>query len=267
MSPRDTDPTPNPDVNAVLHGLLESVRGVLGEQFVGMYLHGSLATGDFNPNRSDIDFVVVTADGLADEMVEALTAMHARLAVSHPAWGKKLEGSYIPQQPLRRYDRTRALHPHLGTGEPLRVEQHDSAWIIQRHILRERGVTLAGPAPHTLIDPVSPDALRGAVLSILRGWWAPILDHPVLLQSAEYRTYAILTMCRMLYTLQYGTVASKPIAARWAQEALGERWATLIERALAWPHGPQPENLDETLDFIRYTLEQSAEAQNTMDEA
>jgi predicted nucleotidyltransferase len=31
---------------------------VLGDLLFGTYLHGSLATGDFDPLRSDIDFVV-----------------------------------------------------------------------------------------------------------------------------------------------------------------------------------------------------------------
>ena len=80
-------------------------------------------------------------------------------------------------------------------------------------------------------------------------------QRPARLQSSEYQAYAILTMCRALYTLQHGTVVSKPVAARWAQETLGERWAALIERAAAWRHDAPLDELNETLDFIRYTLE------------
>src|SRR5206468_6240914 len=49
-----------------------------------------------------------------------------------------------------------------------------------------------------------------------------------------YRSYAVLTMCRMRYTLQYGVVVSKPMAARWAQAAPDSRWTALIEAALGW---------------------------------
>ena len=49
------DPTAYPDVNAVLAELSASVQTVLGHHFVGMYLYGSLALGDFNPRSSDID--------------------------------------------------------------------------------------------------------------------------------------------------------------------------------------------------------------------
>jgi len=252
-----THPTPYPDVNAVLHLLLSSVQAVLGNRFVGLYLHGSLASGDFDPHRSDIDFVVVTADELPDDMLPALEAMHVRIAASDLRWASKLEGSYIPQRAFRRYDPTHALHPALRVDGSFAVDQHGSDWIIQRHAIREEGVALAGPAPEALIDPVHPDDLRRAALGILREWWSPQLDDHTRLRSSEYQAYAVLTMCRALYTLQHGIVAWKSVAARWAQSTLGEPWAALIERALAWRRGAQLDSLNETLDFIRYTLERA----------
>ncbi len=268
MSAHVTHPTAYPDVNAVLNMLLLSVQTILGNHFIGMYLYGSLASGDFDPQRSDIDFVVVTADELPDEMLPALKAMHARIAASGSTWATELEGSYIPQHALRRYDPTHALHPHIDRGGgSLRVEQHDTDWVIQRHILREQGVVVAGPAPQALIDPVLPNELRWAVLGILRGWWAPMLHDAARLHSPGYQAYAILTMCRALYTLQYGTIVSKPVAARWAQAALGRRWAALIERALEWRHDAQFDNVSETQDFIRYTLERSRQFEIPTNEA
>jgi hypothetical protein len=249
-------PTPYPEVNAVLDRLLSDVQTILGARFGGLYLYGSLASGDFDRQRSDIDFVVVTTDALPDEMLPALEAMHARIAASGLKWAAKLEGSYIPQRALRRYAPDGAPCPQINEGR-FYVGRHGSDWIIQRHILREHGVVLAGPSPQTLIDPVTPDDLRRAALGSLRAWWAPMLDDPACLQRSDYQAYAILTMCRALYTLQRGTVVSKPVAARWAQETLGERWAGLIERALAWHHDAPMDSLNATLDFIRYTLERA----------
>jgi predicted nucleotidyltransferase len=54
-----------------------------------MYLYGSLATGDFDSQRSDIDFVVVTTDGLPQEMIQDLEAMHGRLTASGLKWATK----------------------------------------------------------------------------------------------------------------------------------------------------------------------------------
>jgi hypothetical protein len=88
-----------------------------------------------------------------------------------------------------------------------------------------------------------------------------MLQDPARLHSPGYQPYAVLTMCRMLYTLQHGAVVSKSVAARWAQEALGERWAALVEWASACRHDPRSENLNATLDFIRYTLERSQQSE------
>ncbi len=53
-------PTPYPEVDAALHYFHVGAQTALGPLFRGMYLTGSLALGDFDPRRSDIDFIVVT---------------------------------------------------------------------------------------------------------------------------------------------------------------------------------------------------------------
>jgi hypothetical protein len=241
----------------VLRALLTGAQTVLGGHFVGMYLYGSLASGGFDQHRSDVDFVVVTADALPEDMVPALEAMHTRLATSGLKWAPKLEGAYVPQRVLRRHDSSAAPCPTLNEG-CFYVAPLGSDWVIQRHILREHGAVLAGPSPQDLIDPVPPDELQRAVQAVLHEWWLPILqERGIWLYRSEYQAYAVLTMCRALHTLQHGSIVSKPAAARWAQSALGEPWAELIERALTWQPDSEPGNLDQTLDFIRYTLEHS----------
>lgn len=251
-----SEPTPYSDVNAVLHELLSGVQNILGKQFVGMYLGGSIATGDFDPRRSDIDFLVVTTDEIPEEIIPALQTMHELIAAGQSKWTKELEGCYIPKHSIRHYDPIEVGYPMIERYERLVVGESGSDQVIQRHILREHGIVLAGPSVDTLIDPISPKELRQAVLDILHRWWAPILRDPGLpLNSPGYRTYAVLTMCRMLYTLQHGAVVSKSVAARWAQEMLGEPRAAVIERALLWEQDAPPVDLSEALDLIQYTVQ------------
>jgi 8-oxo-dGTP pyrophosphatase MutT (NUDIX family) len=250
-------PTPYPGVNALLQDLHAGAQTSLGDQWVGLYLSGSLAAGEFDPLRSDIDFVIVTAGELSPALVQALKALHAQLLDCHPAWGIKLEGSYIPLMALRRYDPSSAHFPSARTGGSFGDDQQGVDGIIHRAILREHGLAIAGPAPRDLVEPVPPDDLRRACAGILNEWWLPQLQDQHRLVEREYQAYAVLTMGRILYTLTFGEVVSKPIAARWAQETLEKRWTALIERALTWQPSDGISDLGETLDFIRYTLKHS----------
>jgi predicted nucleotidyltransferase len=81
------------EVDAVLAELLAGVRGTLGPQLVGVYLDGSLATGDFAQHSSDIDVLVVTEGVLAEEVIAALGTMHARLAAGTSKWARELISS------------------------------------------------------------------------------------------------------------------------------------------------------------------------------
>lgn len=257
-------PTPHADVNALLATVLAQVRATLGEQFVAMFLDGSLALGDFDA-ASDIDFIVVTKAEVSRPMFEQLRTMHDTIAALPTPWAIQLEGSYISREALRRYNPAHASHPNIerGQGERLKIVHHDASWLVHRAIAYDRGIALAGPPPRALIDPVTPDDLRAAMRAMLPGWKEWLLDHPERIVSRGYQSYVVLTMCRVLYTLQHGAVVSKPAAVRWAQEALELSWVPLIERALDGRHMPDtvalPEDIDRTLVLVRHTLAVGAE--------
>jgi predicted nucleotidyltransferase len=248
-------PTPYPVLNLLLDTLRKEVQILLGDLMVGVYLHGSLAIGDFDPLRSDIDFLVAVHEVIPERLVGELGNTHASLITSRLPWVEKLEGSYIPVEALRRYDPVNSKHPALRVDGSFAIDLHGPDWIIQRHVLREKGISLYGPNPKTLIDPVSPDAVRWAARETLLEWWALQLEKPFRLLKRDYQAYAILTMCRALYTLEHGEVVSKPAAAKWAVNVLEDRWQGLIERSLTW-HPDEPlEEMEEVLAFIRWVIE------------
>jgi predicted nucleotidyltransferase len=256
-------PTPYPDVNTVVLDLQSRVRAALGEHFVGMYLFGSLVAGDFDPRRSDVDVLVVTDAEISADQFAALQAVHRDIAASDSPWAVEVEAYYLTRAALRRDDPSFGWHLKVNRGggvlEPL---QRDRGWLIQGHILREYGVPLAGPDPRTLVDPVAPDDLRQAMAESAPEWLEQLLANPEQLRHRGFHAYLVLTLCRILYTVANDAVASKQVAGRWAQVAVGERLAELIGRALAWQkdppgkHGPETmdRDVDETLELIRYVL-------------
>jgi hypothetical protein len=176
-------------------------------------------------------------------------------------WASKLEGAYVPKELIRRHDPDGTPCPTVNEGR-FYVAGLGSDWIIQRMIVREQGLVLAGPEPKTLIDPVTGDDIRRAVLGVLQEWWFPMLADPFWLRErgSEYHAFAVITMCRALHALVHGTIVSKPKAIQWARAKLGDRWLQLLDQAVAASSHEgegQDDFLAETLDFIRFTKEQT----------
>jgi hypothetical protein len=247
-------PTPYPEINRVLRLLLDEMHRTLGDELVGLYVFGSLATGDFNPGRSDIDWMAAVRRPLSTEILETLRAMHNRVASSGLEWANRMEGSYIPVEHLKIYDPSYSYYPSLRSDGSFEIDFHDSGWIIQLSVIRERGIILMGPDPKSLIEPIPVETVKKAARDILTEWWQPqLVDHSHL-QEAEYQVYAVLTMCRAFYTIKTGQVVSKDTAARWAVTQLGERWRGLIEEAIAWRRREPFDRLEEVLELVRMAL-------------
>ena len=261
----NSHPTLYSDVNKILMLLRTEVKEILQNQFVGMYLYGSLSSGDFEPNSSDIDFLVVTQEILPDKTVSELESMHNRIWKTGMKWAAKLEGSYVHRKLIRRHNPDGAPCPTVNEGKFF-IDKRGSDWIIQRHVIRECGVVLDGPNPKILIDFVSPDEIRRAIMGILHEWWFPMLNDPAWLRDkkAGDRAFAVITMCRVLHGLEHGTIVSKPKAIQWVQSQLDERWIQLIHKAVAaTQHKNYDVHLNETLDFIRFTMGQVGEKYDT----
>ncbi len=262
MIPLSNRPTPDIELNWVLRELVSSSQAILGDNFIGAYLQGSFALGDWDV-FSDVDFLVAIEHELNEVELDALQAMHARIYKLESHWALHLEGSYFPREILKRPGPVRKPLYYLdNTFSQLILSDHCNMLVV-RWVARQYGITLAGPPACTLIDPVSPEDLIQEVLLIMQDWARQINENPEGINNRFYQPYAVLSYCRMLYTQTTGTVGSKPAAARWAQENLDSRWRSLIQRACELRPYPslrvrQPadaEDLQRTLDFIAYTLE------------
>jgi hypothetical protein len=245
--------TAYPAIDEVLAALLAESRTLLGDDLFGMYLFGSLTSGGFDEETSDIDFAVVTWSDPTALQAE-LGALNRRLQATGSPWAARLEGSFLPRHVFEDFNPTAAMFPTIGMGGWYGLDHKGIERAIQRFLLREKGVALAGPASGSFIAPVDPQALKAETLDVLHGWWQSQLDDPARVRRRGYQAYAVLTMCRVLYTLETGGVASKPAAARWAQPRVADEWRGLIDRALVWRDGDGVDDFSRTLDLIRWML-------------
>jgi predicted nucleotidyltransferase len=247
-------------VDALLDLLGRRIRGVLGPKLLGLYLTGSLVTGDFDPLVSDVDLLAVTSVGLGRREVERLGAMHAALAAEEPRWENRIEVAYLSRAALRSYRTRTSTMAVTSPGEPFHTKSAGRDWLLNWFVVRERGVALYGPPPAAFIGPIAADELIRAVHEGAEWRRARVPRH------RNGQVFTILTMCRALHTVEVGGLASKREAAAWAARAMPAS-AGLIERALTWwrehwyDEGVDHEaTLPETIRFVNGVADRIAAA-------
>ncbi len=253
----DNQPTPYPDVNEVIAGLVHRILGTLGENVAGVYLFGSLTYGDYNPGRSDIDLLVLVKQPLMPGEVEQVRRLHNDVEAAHPAWAGRVEMSYTPAGWLGSAAPPREPRPYYGEGV-LYDAVYGNEWVINNYLLQRHGVTLAGPDFGTLAPPISIEDVQKASIRDLFTEWVPKIDDTAYLSSSHYQSYLVLNLCRILYTVMCAEAGSKSTSAGWVKAAYPE-WRGLVQTAESWAYGAQMDRQDDVIAFIRFAVDRVSE--------
>jgi len=218
------------------------LQRLLGEKLLGVYLHGSLALGGFQPTRSDIDMVVVTEQGLDLETKRTVMTLLLRLSrMPCPLDVRFLvESALFPfQQPLPC-----DLHYSEAQREQYSQELRNDAWKpwneeiqydpvlpIVLAVLQQQGFCLYGK-PIVEAFPVVPEAVvREAFVKQVQ----EALNHPL-----HDLISCVLNACRVLAYLQNGVIISKDAGGTWGLVHLPEQYHPLIQQALVLLQGERP---------------------------
>lgn len=104
------------DINKLMIQVNKWIKEILKDNYVGVYFHGSLRLGSFNPNKSDLDFIIVVKDKLSAEVKEQI-------------WDKILENERL--FPKKGFEFSVILEENCrNIHHPIAYELHGSeAWI------------------------------------------------------------------------------------------------------------------------------------------
>ncbi len=249
-----------PRIPAQIADLLKTLKtnldSILNKNLFGIYLYGSLTQNAFNPATSDIDCILVTHRQLTAIQFANLRSWLAGAARSDP-WVKRLQITFLLKNELL----IRSSPSCLYQFERLRRTRSDANPIIWLNVLKS-GLTLFGPAPESFVPEISSDVLLSALKRELGYLRKEVIEkvNSSWRDVPMYRRYAVLTVCRILYSFRYRTIVSKPRAARWALRHLPTKWNGMITLALA---GQTTIPIARLRQFIRFAGDQISDQKST----
>ena len=261
---------PYPELRGVLNTFVDEISTELGGNLIGIYLVGSMASGDFDLD-SDVDFLVVTNTELTEANMKSLQEIQIKIHDIDCYPAKHLEGSYISISELNNWSVVgeKKLYYFDNGSTTYEFSTHDNQWHV-RWILRERGITLIGQKPEKILQPIPLEKLSSEVktvmLQVLK-LFEDEIDRPLSFFNSRFgQSFTVLTYCRMLHTLHTGTVQSKKAGVKWAKQFVDPRWIKIIDQAWKEREGvrfgvkigqkAELTLLHETLEFIKYALAQ-----------
>jgi len=205
---------------------------------IGFYLYGSATTTGLRP-ESDIDLLILTRRSLTDCERSALVSLLLE------ASGWKGHAGQFPEaaarQPLEVTSlvlddlRPLTVSPRCDFqyGEWLREDllagllpqpSHDPDVVALLAAAQESHEVLRGQAFEDLLDPIPPELLRQALLAVIPD---------VVQEIAGDERNSLLTLARIIVTLDTGQVVSKDAAAQAVAPKLTEKDRVLLEYARA----------------------------------
>jgi predicted nucleotidyltransferase len=236
------------DVRSQAERLAERLGAALGDDLVGVYLHGSMVLGGFNPQLSDLDVLAVarrrTSDDEKREVVEILAG-----ASEHPA---PIEFHLLARADLQPWRHPAPFDLHYGDvwRDALRGDLADALGRqgktdpdLAAHItvVRSYGVALQGPPPEEVFPEVPWDDYADSLMRDLR--WVSETEKPE-------PVYRVLSPARIWAALATREIHSKETGGAWALERVPVDLRPVLARAIARSRG---ENAD--FDVDEATLE------------
>ena len=226
----------------------------LGDNLVGVYLHGSAAMGGFNPRKSDIDYLVVVNERLSAGQKQRIGTGLVALAKDAPAKG--IEMHIVTLAALKKFTYPTPFELHYSQMWHDQFANHQVDFATQKYdgdlaahlaVTRSRGIWLYGEPIEAVIPEIPPQFYRAAIVSDVEDAGEQIVGSP---------SYYILNLCRVLVYLLRGEVASKIEAGNQGAQLVAPRYRQLVKDALdEYQENARPVwDRDDLKQFAHYML-------------
>ena len=227
------DLTALPDVaRRLIDGFTAAARDVFDRMLVGVYLHGSAAMGCYNSAVSDLDFIVVIDEPMADAQRRAF--MDAVVELDSRAPGKGIEMSVVTRSACAPFVHPAAFELHYSRMHVVWWRRAPEDYIAKMRgtdadlaahftVIRGRGACLFGAAIGDVFAPVPKQDYVDSI-------WADVCC--AVDEITGNTMYLTLNLARVLSYLEDGVVRSKREGGDWALKRLPGEYRPLVEVTL-----------------------------------
>jgi hypothetical protein len=215
--------------------LSSTLSSLLAERLIGIYLHGSLAMGCFNPRHSDLDLLVITTRHLP--LTTKRQTIEYLLSCSQQP--RPIEISFLTHSQLFpwRYPTPYELHYSEMWRDTYASDLLSGAWQtwganqqrdpdLAAHITvtNARGICLAGEPIAAVFPTVPAGDYRASLATDIQASLEAIERDPI---------YTVLNCCRTYAYIRDGQIYSKEEGGQWALGALSAEYRDTVRTALA----------------------------------
>lgn len=248
----------------LLDTLAKECQNIIGDTFVGFYVHGSLTTGCFNYELSDVDFLVVVNRPLDSETRKNL--MDIFIQRSHEAPPKGFEMSVVLEKYMQNFVFPTPFEMHFRSDQ-IASYKVDASYGTEKGldpdlaahttITKERGICFRGKPINEVFQHIPKEYY---LKSIIRDSEESIQNimNGVDSGTCSVPAYGVLNLCRVLAFIDDGLITSKQEGGEWALKNLPKKYSEVIQQALNKYAGSdklQEVEASVLKDFARYARE------------
>ena len=207
-------------------------KQILKNNLTGIYLHGSAVMDCFNPEKSDLDFIVVVNETLPDSIKKEYMDMIVELNACGPAKGiemsvltKSVCNSFVYPTPFDLHFSIAHLNWYKSNPDDYIQKMKGTDKDLAAHftIITNRGKCLYGEPIEKVFSKVPEKDYFDSI-------WNDISD--AVEDISENVMYLTLNLARVLAYKKDGVILSKKEAGEWALENLPKEYHPLVEAAL-----------------------------------
>lgn len=214
---------------------LQSVSmAVFGSHLIGVYVHGSMALGAYDPRISDLDYLIVVASAPSKAAKLELMRQTFRQLVPYEPY-KGLEFHVLTQNeltqgrhPFRFELHYSPMHKKAYCDDPRgyveRMNGSDPDLAVHLAVTWQSGIVVTGQPIRKVFSPIR-------VADYLDSAWEDVENAET--EAINNPVYTVLNLCRLYGYLEDGYIRSKADGGCWGLSHLNNQFHLVIEWALS----------------------------------